>query len=168
VVQIGLAWQPTRTEAQIAASFNFPKWIEDIKRKLMPLFVVYATANKLAPTLQTVGYPVRQLYRQTNHGPEIDASKVTQRIRSVASSVARQVGLATYRQTRLEISRRAAMLSEQEAISGKDYILPLLLIHLGRVIGFRGTYEQLKVHLANVWEPTNEPWFARRIRALAH
>jgi len=47
-------------------------------------------------------------------------------------------------------------------ISGKDYILPLLWLRLCGSFGFKGSFEQLKVELAQGWQ-SNEPWLARRI-----
>lgn len=166
VVQIGLTCKPTWTESQCAMSFNFAVWYAEHVKRLLPLFIIYAAAKKLAPQIQTVGYTVNRLYVQTTSGPEICPKKVFRHARSVASSVKTEVGLTALSRERREITWRLRNLAGTEAISAKDYLIPPLWARLKAVFGFHGNYEQLKVQLALGWEP-NDAWFSRRIRRLA-
>jgi hypothetical protein len=165
VVQIGLRCKPNSDEAQCSAKFDFRAWHSELVQKLLPLFVTYAVAKKLAPNLQTVSYGINQLYVQTRNGPDVCPKKVWRRVRRVASSVKMQVGLTSLSRERRGVSQRLKNLTDREAISAKDYIIPLLWARLRAVFKFRDGIEQLKVQLAREWEP-NEAGFSRCVRQL--
>jgi hypothetical protein len=166
VIAIGLAWQPKKTEAQLSARFDFKGWKRRTVQRLLPLFVAYGIARKLEPSIQTVGYPVQRLFIDTPDGPEVCPRKARSRIWEVMRAVKAAVGLGALRAAKQDIRLRVRRISEEQAISGKDYLLPLLHLRLCKVFGFKGGHEQLKVALAAAWDRHREPWLARRIDAL--
>ncbi len=165
-IQIALECKPTATEATLASLIDFNARSTFINQTLRPLFVIYATAHLLAPEIRTVSLPLTELITQGPSGPMLDVTKVLRRILRLARQVAAKVGLAVFRSTRAAISARSRSLDTSRAISGKDYILPLFLLHFRAVCGYKLGNESFKVALARSYDISAEPWLARRIRLL--
>ena len=135
---------------------------------LLPLFITYAAARELQPSLQTVGYSVVRLCDQTDEGLRLSEKKVRVRIREVARAVIIAKKLQQYCDCRKRITSyvRNNSIPGEHLISGKDGIFPVFISRMVNVVSHRGNANRLKVRLARNYNPQVDRWLARRIRAL--
>lgn len=115
-----------------------------IVRLLLPLFVVYAAAWSLQTTNTTTSYSVMRLMLSDNPSC-ICNSKTRQRIRMMYRLLAQEFGRDTTIRKRKEIATllRTRGYLDARLISGKDYLLPILLKIFQHRFGFRGNSRQL-------------------------
>lgn len=168
VINVGVEDDTNATEQEVSKRLNFKPWLTETVAALLPLFIVYAAARELQPSLQTVGYTVVRLCDQTAEGLRISRSKVRARMREVIRGIKQVEALAKYCECRRQITMRIRdnSIPGERLISGKSYIFPLLISRMESVVSHRGRAEQLKVRLARNYNPEVEPWLARRIRSL--
>jgi hypothetical protein len=164
-VRIAATASPNLSEPDIAARLAYDGWINRVRRAFRELFVLYAAAQELAPEIPTVSFKVTKLCNNSRDGPEPSLAKVRRRRRDVMHDLLQRFSLSEVLATRRRIRRRASRLSQ--AVSGKDYILPLLYIRLCKQFGYRGQLEQFKVDLASRWHTSLEPWFAAAVTRTA-
>lgn len=163
---IGAASKPEWSEADIDREFAFDTWLSESERLLRPLFRAYAVVNKIDSTIATTSFSVSKLFLNTAKGASLDEKKVYRRIHQLLKECVRSNSIHKVRQVWDGCTSKVDSLSISECASGKDYLFPLFFHRLNKVLSFRGTPEQAKVHLARAFEPSVEPWLARRIRAL--
>lgn len=166
VTYIGAASKPEWSESDVEGKFLFEQWLSDIESLLLPLFRVYAVVNKVAPSIPTTAYSVSKLYANTSCGPVLDREKVYSRIFRLLRLAKKLCAGNQLRDAWTSVSSTSKGLSLMQCVSGKDYLMPLFLARINKVLSFRGTGEQLKVHLARAFQPTFEPWLSRRLNAL--
>jgi hypothetical protein len=167
LLAVALEYSPNTPMQQLRALIDFKDWVEEHARLLSPLFVVYAATKMVAPEISTVAFAVQRLLRANPMGAELDRTKVTSRIRSVVRAASKKVGVAAFRQARLAVSRRAESLPLNQIVSGKDYLMPIILMRIKARGGYRGNADHLKVALAKNFDRIGEPWLARRVERLA-
>lgn len=85
---------------------------------------------------------------------------------NVYREVTSEVGLETVQAERTVVAARAAYLALHQMISGKDYLLPYVLVRFKAACGYNGNIEQFKVALARQYDQSQEPYLARRLRNL--
>ena len=168
VVNVGVEDDTNATERQISTRLKFDSWISELVGILLPLFITYAAARELQPSLQTVGYSVVRLCDQTDEGLRLSEKKVRVRIREVARAVIIAKKLQQYCDCRKRITSyvRNNSIPGEHLISGKDYIFPVFISRMVNVVSHRGNANRLKVRLARNYNPQVDRWLARRIRAL--
>ena len=166
LVQIGLETNPKATENQLHNLIAFSDIVQELENKILGLFVCYAVAFELVRRIQTVGYPIGNLYTATQNGPRICPRKVFLRSINVYRAATSEVGLETVQAGRAAVAARATYLALHQMISGKDYLLPYVLVRFKAVCGYNGNIEQFKVALARQYDPSQEPYLARRLRNL--
>lgn len=138
--------------------------MDDIFRSL---FVAYAVAQSLYPSLQTTGFPVNKLIVNTNSGPMIDPKKVRNRIISVYLKTVRHARFVKTKSEKIRIERNSKPFPLAKIDSGKDYILPLILLRFKAACGYPRGGENFKVALARSFSRSAEPYFSRRLNNLA-
>lgn len=163
---IGIASQPEWSEERVKKSFDYDKWHRNLLDQLRPLFILYAAANRLAPSIQTTAFSVSKLYAAGKHDVSICPQKTFQRKFSLLRSIRRTVSAELLRRTTEEIQNRARRLSMRECISGKDYLFPIFALRLRNKLAFKVNNEQMKVHLARSFRSDQEPWLAKRLLGL--
>lgn len=166
LIQIGLESKPTMDEVKLQSTLDFKRQIEGIHAALHSLFVVYGVASRLTPDLQTIGYSVTNLITQTGGKPQLDRSKVWARVLSLSKEIKARVGLSEFMEIRRQISTRISNLNYDQIISGKSYILPLVLLRFKAIFGYGNTNEAFKVALARFFDPLVEPALVRRLLSL--
>lgn len=122
---------------------GFRKWIGEISKPLSDLFAAYATSHEFAPTHATVASGVGPLCKQEGKHSVLDKAKVERAtlaaIKNAKSAINNEKIVDEYFEkirNRLEI-----MENTLTGISGKDFLLPLLLYKLG----FLGCRVSMKV-----------------------
>lgn len=157
---------PQLQPLQVRTALDFPSWMADLAKGLVPLFKAYGMIRAIDPTLRTVGTAVHPLCVQHSGCLILDYRKVFAHIRRLfrqINPVGRRFRLRNFRPG-VE-ARCSGDVSDLRYVSGRDYLLPLLYHRLRAEFGFKGTTEQLKVQLAAFYDPRWEPFYARALRA---
>ena len=167
VFEVGVDSRPMSTKQDIANLVDYPSLIGVHEAKLRSLFIVYATAYQVASNVKTTSYPVMKLTTAIVGSASLNAQKLGRRIMQVVREACQLASVQTFSSVRRKIQQRAAALHLDQIVSGKDYLLPLVWVRLRRKCGYKGSKEQLNIHLAKEFRPEFEPWLARRIRSVA-
>lgn len=165
-LDLGLCCCPNASELEVRDTIKFDEWIKNDAQKLIPLFVVYAAVNKLAPQISTINYTLSNLFDAGRLGPSISANKVRSRIRQIYRSGVRASSLVSLAKARREISQTASSLGLEKIVSGKDYLIPILSLRISAAFKQRFSHDQLKVFLANGWDGSNDRNLVRRLKGL--
>jgi hypothetical protein len=152
--------------ADIEARVNFSEWESRNVRALLPVFVVYAIAKQLAPSIPTVGAGVQPFLIQSSNRAEVCRRKVFIRSVRLAREVCRVVGYAAFFSAIHQVRNRLSTLSLRQAISGKMAHLPLLRLHLAAMAGLRASHDELRVLLAAHWESSLDRGLVKRLKNL--
>ena len=166
IVPIGLESQPTITEPNLVSLLNLNSFIGDLYKSLISLFVTYSVAHEIAPQVQTVGYSVRKLLKQSSGTSILDDKKIWLRMLSVSRQVVKLSNLSRFISTRSRVLSMVNNLTPDQIISGKDYILPIVMLHFKAKCGYKQGDEHFKVAMSRNFDPRADPLLARRIRSL--
>jgi hypothetical protein len=164
VIEAGLKLMPKLDYAQLKIIFDFNSWFKNECETLGSLFKLYAAARCADTRIQTVGFSVQSLFIDTASGPMICKKKTLARFIHIAKKVAKLKGIDWLRNIVEKINKRSNGMSYHKIVSGKDYLMPLLLLRMKRLFSFRGTVEQLKAELASVWPGGNEYTISRALK----
>lgn len=164
---IALEIDPNATEVRARLNFDYPDFLSSVAEKLRRLFALYAVANKLCPTVQTVAFSVSNLCTRAPSGELVlDDGLVRARENAMIRQMLNQVPKSNIRTELVAAQRRAEDLRGFRCVSGKDYLFPLFESRMRLRLGYKGSTEQLKVRLANHFTNSNEGFFCRRLSAL--
>ena len=147
-----LAQDAVLSEDVAAESFNFVDWLKSFDEPLTDLFAAYATAQEFCPELKTVSTGVGVMCTQSkkSKASTLATAKVNQHITNTLAEVEKIAGkprtLAYFKKIQKRIR---ALPFPIDAISGKDFIFPLLSFHL-KSLGSSVNRRSLKVRLAAV------------------
>lgn len=167
LVSMALEHQPKKNEITLRSEISFAESENMIRDALIPLFIAYAVTQKLSPTTQTTSFSVRKLISNTPSGPKIDKKKVGSRIFSLYLNLARNFGVERVKSERAKVHKRSEKLKISQIVSGKDYVLPLIMLQFQARCGYGRNDESFKVALARSWSRDSEPYFARKMKTLA-
>ncbi|WJG20950.1 DUF4435 domain-containing protein [Vibrio furnissii] len=130
--------------------FDYDAWVDAVKSNLVDLFVEYGVAKRIAPSVQTVAFGYSGLV-SSNTG-EVDPIKVARRIDDVRQQTITIAGQELYDETKIEISALVDHSEESllSIVSGKDILMPLLLMRCKRLVNIKAPNLSLKLRIANV------------------
>ncbi len=116
------------TEDDATRLLDFKSWIRSVQDPLLELFAAFATAKALAPEEKTVAHGVGIMCTKQQGGDTaLDASKVARAINKALTTSEAKAGkqntMSMYQKT---LSRLKALAFPLHAVSGKDFLLPLL------------------------------------------
>lgn len=152
--------------SNIPSIVSFRKWMSGIEFKLRPLYICYGMAAECYMQNKTVSYSLKTMLVSAEGKASLCSKKISARMRLLWRDMRKSKSVAELKVLRSEIEKRAKTLDGSMYISGKDALLPLLRIHLRSCVSYNGTDDQLKAHLASLFEPSFEPYLAKRLRAL--
>jgi Protein of unknown function (DUF4435) len=150
VVQVFIE-EALKDEAAASMIVGYDKWIEGVSKVLSPLFISFAIANKVVPDQATVGLGVGNLMTQRGRRklPEIDPKKVRALDAKINKQIEDAVGATKSKELRAALEARIGVLTETSRIvSGKDFLLPLLLIHLSKCGNIKFRRDSFRIRLA--------------------
>lgn len=127
---------------------KFEGWIACNDDLLVDLFMEYGAAKKLAPHLQTVRYSVRKLISSADG--TVDEVKIRTRAEELRSNVVTEVGEERYLEIKRLILTNVKKSDKKmlKFVSGKDYLLPLLILKMKSVVATKISNINLKIRLA--------------------
>lgn len=163
---IGMIADTNATENDVLARLDFEKWAQVVADAFLPLFMVYAVTNSLLPSLETVGFSVQKLCDNSSTGIVPAKRKVRARVRELLKAAYAQAGRDAYivarRRVKKALARRGG--PSYDVISGRRYLLPLLLVRMQKLFGYNGKLDQLKTLLASYYDPGRERALAKAVR----
>ena len=144
---------------------GYQPWRTSIRTPLVELFAAFATVNELDPTVPTVSKGVGSMC--SGKLPVLDATKVavTKDNALKAAQAAAGAAKATARYAEL-LTRLLGLGDGLRAVSGKDFLLPLIGFHL-QSFGCRIKKRSLRVRLAGAVDRTQFAELAEALRLAA-
>ncbi len=120
--------------SQLYELFDFGGWREHNKKYLVPLFIEYAIAQKLSTPIKTIKYKVSKLILEENG--LVDGGLVHTRISEVKEHSINHAGEVRYNKEKIliEASVDHSDCSLLKYVSGKDYLMPLLMHKLRKLV----------------------------------
>ncbi|MGJ5177261.1 DUF4435 domain-containing protein [Bradyrhizobium oligotrophicum] len=156
---------PLSQPPKVHALLDLRAWLTTLANNLRPLFISYAICNEIDPTIQTVGATVYSMCISEAKEPKLETTKVFRRIRAMLRNCRATSSSTDIREVRSRVEEvLSGDIRDLKYVSGKDYILPLLYHRLRNLFELPIRVEQLKVQLAAQYEPSQEPFYARRLR----
>lgn len=137
----------TLTE-QLADLFNFDEWVSNNCYPLLNLFIEYATSFTLCPDIKTIKFPINNLV-SSNKGV-IDELKVERRIQEIKNIILSRHDILKYEKLRKQIASQITFCSDDflRFISGKDFLLPLIITRLKSIVKTKISNINFKLRLA--------------------
>jgi len=155
--------------ANIEKFVDYAGFVSELESELLELFIVYAAVHELDHEQQTVGYNVFRLCDTSVGQPRIDSAKVTARQQSLLAGLGTKCTGDQIGDKVTDIRERvsAKHYKAVHVVSGKSYVLPLLLAHLKRTVRYHGTQDTLLVQLARHCRLDVDPGLASAVRNTA-
>lgn len=140
--------EAVKLKEQLASEFDFSSWLEQNGRLLTDLFIEYAICFDICPTVKTVSYPISSLV-SSNKG-NLDETKVDQRITDLRNQIIENCGEDLYQSKREYYQGRSQEVADfvLRYVSGKDYLMPLLLTRSRSIVKTKVPNLNLKLRLA--------------------
>lgn len=139
------------TETDAAAVLDFHNWRSSLLSALAELFAAFATVNEVDSTVPTVssGAGVLCTAKKKAVAPTLDLAKVTKaRDQALMSAEAILGAKPVEARYKAILQRVLGMADPLMAISGKDYVIPLIDFHL-QSLGCRIRRKSLRIRLAS-------------------
>ncbi|MGS0682632.1 DUF4435 domain-containing protein [Shewanella sp. 125m-7] len=116
----------------IESELDWNSWIQSIEPHLIELFVIFATAFKLNPTIKTTSRGFEAIVTKTKKAPVIfDIEKVTLVISEIKNELLKDFSLDEIEKTAAEIENWTRDKEHNlNIVSGKNFLLPLLSFKL--------------------------------------
>lgn len=132
----------------IKHQLEFSDWVQANEQPLFDLFVIYALIKAICPACMTVAFPVNRLV-SSDEG-FIDKSKVVSRLHQLKETILNQINENDFNSKIAAIvnSANKATGGKLRFVSGKDYLLPLILLRMKKVTKFRAENAVIKQRLA--------------------
>lgn len=147
VTQI-LSQEAILTEDEAANLLRFKDWENSIQNPLLKLFSSFAVAKKYAPEEKTVGLGISVIITCNKKKTKLDNDKVNNVAGKAILAAEAKVDKNQVQETYQAILKRLSKLSiPLHAVSGKDFLLPLLDFHL-QDFGCRIRRKSLRMRLA--------------------
>lgn len=137
-----------KSASHIKNQLEFTKWVQKNEPLLCDLFVVYAITQTVCPSCLTVAFPINRLV-SSDEG-FIDESKVVSRLEQVKQTILNKISEAEFKAKKRFVVSNTEKSTDGKLrfISGKDYLLPLILLRMKKITKFRAENSVIKQRLA--------------------
>lgn len=142
--------EPEKSLESLRRDFNYSGWVESIKTDLIDLFVEYGVAKSIAPHIQTVAFGHKKLI--SDNSGELDKIKVKNRIENLKATVIQHAGNTCYDKEKDKILKLVSYseTSLLSYVSGKDILMPLIMLRLRKNIKTNSTNIAIKSRISNI------------------
>lgn len=141
-----LSQEAAITEAEATTLLAYNSWTQSIQIPLLELFAAFATADLAVPKVPTVSQGVHQMCVNK----KIELTKVClardDALRAAESTAGKDMTIETYRRI---FTRLQSLPCPLYAISGKDFLIPLMEYHL-KTLGFQIKRKSLRMRLVSI------------------
>ena len=139
------------SEGDAKAKLDFQGWVTSVSQSLVDLFIAFAVLNAANPAEPTVSLGIGKILTASQKGTcaRLDPVKVEGLIAEIKQKTIQAVGAQRADQLHVAIrSRVQALSSPTDAVSGKDFLLPLFEFHLWGCTGTKTRRSSLRLRLA--------------------
>ena len=148
----------------LADDLKWDVWIQDVATPLVELFVWFAVSNSLDPTTATVAEGLGRLLTQAKKkAPQaVEIAKITAACQKLRQGLVSAHGESAVKAVEQCVRKRLDALDRpQDIVSGKDFLLPALHLHLMCVGKINVKRKSLRMRLARhcltaSWKPLAE------------
>jgi hypothetical protein len=161
--------RPTQTKTDLHAAIGYTTFIKSTVRLLARLFALYAVSEELRAGIPTVSRHVFTLCTRVNHAHVLDPQKLKHACRQLHNDLLLQYGPATIHSLFRQFRRRLSGPPDQVAllISGKAYLIPLIVSHLQLRLQMPLSVAALKTALAHLAPTDTDPDLRKALRSAA-
>ena len=153
-----------RSRDELEAALGWETWIEEAATPFVDLFVWFAVSNLVDPTAPTVAEGLgRFLTQAKKKAPQnVDLVKIAAECAEVRRRLVAAAGKDVVQSAEQGVRERIALLKRPyDVVSGKDFLLPVLHLHLKCVGKINITRNSLRLRLARhchtgSWRPLAE------------
>lgn len=138
MIQIVVENQGAIKESDAKSVLDWKTTRDRVETLLVPLFIEFAVAFALCPEIKTVSRGIGCLLRDSRRGspPEIDELKIAAVRQEVKDEVIERVGTVAYDLKRKLVAGQVKALADPiDAVSGKDFLIPVQMFEVGRAGG---------------------------------
>jgi hypothetical protein len=134
---------PEKERDELSSAFNFTEWNHLNIEPLIKLFVTYYLVKKYVPTIPSIHYQVSRL--ATDNSGVVDTIKVNNRISELETEIIKIIG-----QDALNVEKESIYgiidgnYDIKRYISGKDYLLPLIVTRMKSIVNTKVSNITLK------------------------
>ncbi|MBN7122638.1 hypothetical protein BSU01_13105 [Erwinia billingiae] len=148
IIEIMVEEDPEKESDELRVEFDFNDWETKNSKLLMDLFVTYALVRKFKPTIPNVNYQVSKLV-SSNTG-NLDAEKVLERINILKEELKKETDedVINFELRKIESSIQNGK-GIKSYVSGKDYLLPLIMTRLKSIVNTRISNLNFKHRISN-------------------
>lgn len=135
---------------EINRRLQFKTWLHKHSKALIELFITFACAKKLCPSLATVSLGLSQMLQNTSKGPILDIDKVNyvrNQIRTQLISLSSEKTIKEY-EKKLHSKWNYSPETVCTIVSGKDYLLPMVIFKMKSIVNFQYTTRTTRFRLA--------------------
>jgi uncharacterized protein DUF4435 len=150
IIEVYYRIDPELDRIQIQSQLDFENWISVNENRLVSLFIIYALCNKYS-IKGTVSYKVSKLFaNQGQARGEICEIKNKSRIEELSKTLVDKIGQVRFDQEKKELEERIFKVSDKmiKFVSGKDYLLPLLIDKVKHFVKGNASTLSVKIGLA--------------------
>ncbi|MFQ3396339.1 DUF4435 domain-containing protein [Enterobacter mori] len=134
---------PERERDELSQLFNFSEWNQLNIEPLIELFIVYFLTKKYIPETPNVHYQISKLV--SNNSGIVDNKKVRARITELESEIQKIISEKNYLEEKANIYATIdGNFNIKKYISGKDYLLPLIITRMKSIVNTRISNLNLK------------------------
>lgn len=144
-------------KVKIQKQLGFENWLDGISEPLIELFLHYNICKRKSPTIQTVGYSVGRLCVAKKKVHVLDIPKINQRIEEIKLEILKSISKDEYDKEIKSLRAKWPVNSKNllKIVSGKDYLIPLLLMRFAKFRDLGGISipkHSLRLRLAKLCE----------------
>jgi len=134
---------PERERDELSAAFNFSEWNRLNLEPLIKLFIVYLLVKKHTPAIPSIHYQVSKLVN--NNSGIVDIDKINTRISSLEQEILKVISQEQLQTEKDNIYRVIdGNFDIKKYISGKDYLLPLIVTRMKSIVNTKVSNITLK------------------------
>lgn len=151
MIQIVMENSGTMKESDAKFALDWKAVRSRLEEHLVPLFIEFAVAYAVCQDIKTVARGIGCLLRGSRKGaqPELDTDKIAAIREEVKAEILKRIDIPTYEHKRLSITERVRVLSDPlDAISGKDFLIPLQMFEAARIVGQKNRRKSFVFRLA--------------------
>jgi Protein of unknown function (DUF4435) len=130
---------PGMTNAEISSAITQAE-LDSIAAALFPMFVAYSICFRLGATCETVGFSIVRLIEDGKR-TTLCRRKIARRLRQIFRHIRDQFGMSAVSQERRRVEEilNQRKVEPSQFISGKDYLLSILLFIFNERLNYKGS-----------------------------
>jgi|GEM_PF-6492127 len=135
ITEFAFTCHPDKSYQQIVSGLQLDAWFAETERKLLPLFVIYAAVMHFGSQIKTTS--MSGLAFVEKGSAKVSMDLVRKRINEIRTLLDKENGRRQVGKVVKVASERAKKFPNKiDLVSGKSYVIPLLLRHLSDRTGF--------------------------------